>query len=197
VTVRPAKPSYDDGLAFAKYLDEAAEGYFRLLIGKRSDIVIATAFVETGHDLSHEHAVVAELEGVIVGMACGYSDEQHRHSSDEPLRRAAGGLALRMNFIGLLSWPLIRVLGPHGDDEFYLQSIAVDGGRRRMGIGTALMDAMEERARAGRMSSLTLHVSARNERARMLYERRGMSVVATWPGVSYLPSVVHRMSKSL
>ena len=33
IILRAAKPTLDEGLAFARYLDEAAEGFFRFMLG--------------------------------------------------------------------------------------------------------------------------------------------------------------------
>ena len=71
IVLRPANPTLDDGLAFARYLDEAAAGFFRLMLGRRAATILATAFVEPGHDLSYRNATFAERSNVIVGMASG------------------------------------------------------------------------------------------------------------------------------
>ena len=34
IIFRTANPTLDDGLAFARYLDEAAEGFFRFMLGR-------------------------------------------------------------------------------------------------------------------------------------------------------------------
>lgn len=44
VTLRDANPTLDEGMAFARYLDEAAEGFFRFMLGRRSTEIIAKAF---------------------------------------------------------------------------------------------------------------------------------------------------------
>ncbi|MEE8304477.1 MAG: hypothetical protein V3S24_18820, partial [Candidatus Tectomicrobia bacterium] len=41
-----------DGLACARYFDEAAEGFMRLVFGRRFEYIIATAFTQPGHDPS-------------------------------------------------------------------------------------------------------------------------------------------------
>ncbi len=88
-----ARPERDEGLVFARYLDQAADGFFGFMLGRQCASIIADAFTESGHSLSFEHVVVAERDGVIVGMSLAYTSDQHREFSGEPLERAAGRAA--------------------------------------------------------------------------------------------------------
>ena len=81
------------------------------MLGRNSEGIIASAFIEPGHALSHEHVVFAERDGVVVGMSLAYTGVQHRGFSDEPLKRAAGRSALRMKLVRMLLSPLWRILG--------------------------------------------------------------------------------------
>ncbi|MFC1634947.1 hypothetical protein ACFL5Z_08900, partial [Planctomycetota bacterium] len=60
ITLRAANPTLDEGLVFARYLDEAAEGFFRFMLGRDAGDIIARAFVEPGHDLSYQNVTFAE-----------------------------------------------------------------------------------------------------------------------------------------
>ena len=73
--------------------------------------------------------------------------------------------------------------------DFYIQGFAVDEDLRGQGIGSALMDAMEHRARASGSKRLILNVGTKNEGARRLYDRRGMTVEAGWPKLRCMPVV--------
>ena len=42
IVLRVANPTFDEGLAFARYLDEAAEDFFRLMLGRRAGYITAT-----------------------------------------------------------------------------------------------------------------------------------------------------------
>ena len=57
VKIRPAEPTFDEGLVFAKYLDEAFEGFFRRLLGRQVANIVAEAFVQPNHAFSHRHAL--------------------------------------------------------------------------------------------------------------------------------------------
>ena len=198
IVLRAAKPTFDEGLAFARYLDEAAEGFFRFMLGRRAAHIIATAFAQPAHDLSYHNVTFAERGKLIVGMVSGYTAEGHRRSSRRPLKQAAGRCNLRMRVVLVLFAPLMRIIDSISDGDFYLQAIAVDKELRGDGLGSVLMDHLEERARASGSARLSLDVSARNEGARRFYERRGMAVTSQWPKRLPVPGLrFYRMTKTL
>ena len=198
IVLRAAKPTLDEGIVFARYLDEAAEGFFRFMLGRRARHIIAAAFTQPGHDLSYQNVTFAERDQDIVGMVSGYTAEQHRRSSHLPLKQAAGKRNLRMRIVLILFAPLMRIIDSIEDDDFYLQGIAVDRNIRGEGIGSVLIKSLEERARASGASRLSLDVSAKNERARRFYERYGMAVTSRWPKRLPLPVFrLYRMTKEL
>ena len=188
----------EDGRAYAGYLDEAAEGFFRFMLGGHAADVIATAFTEPDHDLSYQNVTFAERDGAIVGMVSGYTAAQHRRSSDLPLRQAAGRQNLRFRVVSTVFSPLFRIMDQIGDDDYYLQAIAVDPAIRGEGIGSVLMDCVEERALVSSSTRVTLHVSANNAVARQFYERRGMIVESQWPRRLVIPKLRFlQMSRAL
>ena len=198
IVLRAAKPTLDEGLTFARYLDEVAEGFFRFMIGRRVEHVIATAFLQPDHDLSHQNITFAEQKGAIVGMVSGYTARQHRASSRRPLKEAAGRGNLRMRIVSVLFAPLMRIIDSTSDEDFYIQAIAVSKELRGEGLGSVLMDFIEEQARASGSTRLALDVSAKNESARRFYSNRGMIVESKWP--KHLPIRAlkfYRMTKKL
>jgi len=188
----------EDGLAFARYLDEAAEGFFRFMLGRRAGPILAKAFLQPDHDLSYQNVALAERYNVIVGMVSGYTAEQHRRSSRRPLKDAAGPRNLRMRGVLIVFAPLMRIIDYVADGAFYLQAIAVDKELRGQRVGSVLMDAFEQQARASGSTRLALDVSAKNEGARRFYERRGMTIESQWPKRLPLPGLrFYRMTKAL
>ena len=147
VALRPAKPEFEEGLLFARYLDVAADGVFRFMLGKDADGVLAKDFLEPAHDLSYEHVTFAERDAMIIGMVSPYSSQQHRRSSAGPLIRAAGWRAARMAAVGEIAARLFRFLGTVPEGDFYVQAVAVDPQSRGGGDGAALIRQAEERAR--------------------------------------------------
>jgi len=198
VVLRPATPTEDDGLAFAHYLDVAAEGFFRLMLGPRVASILATAFALPDHDLSYQHVTFAERDGSTVGMVSGYTAEQHRRSSRQPLTQAAGKGNVRMWLVGTLFTPLMRVIDSVAEDDFYVLAIAVDEEVRGSGVGALLLDTLEQRARQSGSRRLALDVSAGNEKALGFYERRGMTIESQWPKRVWIPGLkLYRMVKVL
>ena len=198
IKFRAANPIFDEGRVYARYLDQAAEGFFRFMLGRRSVDIIATGFTQPGHDLSYQNVTFAEREKIIVGMVSGYTAEQHRRSSDRPLKQAAGRFNLRMMVVSTLFAPLFRIIDTIADSDFYIQAMAVDKELRGEGVGSALMDFVENHARAYGSTRLSLDVSAGNKGARKLYEHRGMTVESQWPKRLAIPGVkFFRMVKAL
>ena len=183
---------------FATYLDTAAEGFFRFMLGRQVVDIVATAFVQPDHDLSFENVTLAERDEVIVGMVSGYTAEQHRRSSGGPLKQAAGRWNLRMMAVSTLLAPLLQIIDALRDGDFYLQAIAVDRDLRGYGVGSVLLDSIEDRAVASGSARIVLDVSANNEDARKVYEHRGMTVESQWPKRLAIPGLkLVRMTKAL
>ncbi len=198
VTLRAANPTFDEGLAFGRYVDQAAEGFFGFMLGRRVAEILAAAYIQPDHDLSYQNVTFAERDNVIVGMLSGYTAEQHRRFSRQPLNRAAGRRHLRMRIVQILFAPLMRITDSIADGDFYVLFIAVDKELRGEGVGAVLMDSSEERARASGSTRLSLDVTAKNEGARGFYERRGMTVESQWPKRLPIPGLkFYRMTKAL
>ena len=195
--LRAARPTFDEGLVFARYLDQAAEGFFRFMLGREVASIVATAYIRPDHDLSFDNVTFAERDGLIVGMVSGFTAEGHRRSSLRPLQKAAGRWRLRMRAVTTLCAPLLRIIDTIAERDYYLQAIAVDRGLRGKGVGSALIDFVEDRAVAGGAARLALDVSAKNTGARRLYERRGMTVESQWPKLALIPPLFVRMTKEL
>ena len=197
IFLRPAKPEFGEGLQFAHYLDQAAEGFFRVMLGRESESIIASAFIDSGHTLSHENVIFAEVDTKIVGMSSTFSEKQHRIFSDGPLRRAARKNAIRLKLMRTLFAPVWRILETIPEGDFYVQGIAIEPELRGAGIGSLLMNDIENRAKASGSNRLSLDVSAKNDGARRLYKRLGMVESSTWPNSRFLPTVFFRMAKYL
>jgi len=70
---------------------------------------------------------------------------------------------------------------PTGASQADIQTIAVDAGHRRLGIGALLVRRMLDEARARRVDDVLLEVRADNPGAQRLYERHGFEPIAVRP----------------
>jgi len=139
---------------------------------------------------------IAEHDGRIVGMICGYMENGEHDGEDEALMIAPGNRLRRR--LGLafmrLRW---RMIGYPFTGEFYVEFLIVDSALRGRGIGRLLMDEFEAKARAAGASRLTLDVAAKNTRGQRFYERYGMAPVPDWPQSRLGQRVVLRMTKTI
>ena len=93
---------------------------------------------------------------------------------------------------------MFRILETVADGDFYLLSLAIEEDQRGQGTGSALIDAMEERARATGSKRFSLDVAAKNQGAQRLYRRRGLVVESRWPKRLNIGSFsLFRMAKPL
>jgi ribosomal protein S18 acetylase RimI-like enzyme len=196
IRLRSANPTFDEGLTFASYLDEAFEGLFHMILGQRAAEIVATAYTHPDHDFSYQNTIFAECEKTIVGMATGYTTEQHHCSSTQPLKQAASPHFFDQARVALLCIRL-RFLGTHADGDFYLQAIATNGAYRGQGIGTVLLNAIEDRARASGATRFVLDAAAKNTGARRFYERHGMTVELKERIVPFMPRFIVQMTKPI
>ncbi len=198
IVFRAANPTINEGLLCGHYLDEVAEGFFRFMLGSRFAEIIARAYPRPNHSYSYQNVIFAEYDKDIVGMALGFTAEQHHIFSDKPLKEAAGFRAIRMKIVNILCAPMMNILKTIRNGDFYILSMAVDKDFRGEGVGSALIDFVEELARVNGSNRLSLDVSDKNEGARRLYERHGMIIESEWPKRIPIPGMkFYRMTKML
>lgn len=122
-----------------------------------------------------DHAFIVTDQGQLLGLAGFKSPEGSFAGGDWPDMRAIYGLS------GLL-WraPLMALMSREVDnDNFLLDGICVAAHARSMGIGRALLTAIEDEARQRGYATVRLDVVNTNARARALYERQGYRVTKT------------------
>ena len=181
IVLRPGNPTFEEGLVCARLFDTAAEGFFGILLGRRAPQIFAQAYTQPNNEYSFENVLFAENEDRIVGMALGFTAEQRRGFPKNPLKESAGYPRLRAGVLGFLARPMFRILETIADGDFYLLFLAVDEDQRGQGVGPALIEAMEERARATGSKRFSADVAAKNQGAQRLYARCGFTVYSKWP----------------
>lgn len=198
VAIRPARPTALEGERYARYSNEASHGVVRILFGPHFEQILGRAYLSPGHDLSYEHAVFAETDAGIVGMASGYSFEDHRTSSLRPVVQAAGLRGIRLVPFGILGLRFFSFVNTVPDGDYYLAAVAVDDTARGFRVGSMLLDDTEQRAAAAGCTRLVLDVDTANHHAQRVYQHRGMTIEGESPAIAFMPDKrVYRMVKTL
>ena len=198
VVVREGRPTQQEGRQYARYSNEASHGVVRILFGPHFEEILGRAYLSPGHDMSYEHAVFAETDAGIVGMASGFSAEDHRTSTVKPTIRAAGFRGIRLVPFGILGLRFFSFVNTVPDGDYYLAALAVDDAARGLGVGSILLDEIEQRAVAARCARLALDVETANHHAQRVYQHRGMTIDGESPAIAFMPDKrVYRMVKTL
>ena len=79
-------------------------------------------------------------------------------------------------------------------DELYINTISVDPGFRRKGIGSQLLDFAEDIAKEANISKVSLNVETEKDAAIRLYKRSGYEIVSPW---TIIGEPFHHMVKNV
>ena len=124
-----------------------------------------------------DHVITAMAGDQLVGLA-GFKTPSGAFASGNwrDMRMVYGrmGALWRLALLGALQSEV-------DNDRFLIDGLCVAREVRSLGIGTALLDAACDQARARGYSAIRLDVVDTNWRARQLYERNGFRVVRTSP----------------
>ncbi|CAM8667348.1 NAT_SF domain containing protein [Paracoccaceae bacterium] len=160
--------------------DQAAVIYWQAFGGKLGRVMgpDARAHAFLARVMRADHALVARDEtGALLGLA-GFKTPQGSFAGGSwtDMRAVFGlaGLAWRLPLLALLSREV-------DNDRFLLDGICVAPAARGLGVGSALMAAIEDEARARGYAYVRLDVIDTNWRARALYERLGYMGIKTAP----------------
>ncbi len=160
--------------------DQAAALYWQAFGGKLGRVMgpDARAHAFLARVMRADHALVARDEtGALLGLA-GFKTPQGSFAggswTDTRAVYGLAGLAWRLPLLALLSREV-------DNDRFLLDGICVAPAARGLGVGSALMAAIEDEARARGYAYVRLDVIDTNWRARALYERLGYMGIKTTP----------------
>ncbi len=201
LSLRPATPEDAEAAAPLIYSTMGTLGdYLFGRPGPEGTIrVLASLFREPGHILSYQYSTLAEAEGTIAGIAQEIPEAELSKATLGLVRsiikvcgwKAAAGLAWR-------GFPL-AFEGDAEPGELYVNTLAVGSAFRKRGIGRALLEDAERRARSLNIPTCSLSVMLHNTEAFIFYQRVGYRIdrkvisKLRAPGVQY--SGFHRMIK--
>ena len=167
--IRAATPA-DAGAIGAIVADGLGEKVAPAFGDRAADAVAALVLRDLSRDTIRYF--VADVDGEVAGSARLAVGQQR---SDTGLRVIARTIGWRRTIRGAIVLGLL-VHARLGDDEGYIEELAVRADRRRGGIGRALLQSCEEAAAAAGKQRVTLWVAAHNEAAVTLYRSTGYRV---------------------
>jgi GNAT superfamily N-acetyltransferase len=176
MVVRPARP--DDVGAAGLVFDAAAPAYTRLAgSAERARRILSLMWVRPGHSASFEHALVAEIDGEVVGVLIGfparYRYRLHRTLLLGSLRHLRPGSWLLL----LAGLPQVALAAPRPPrDAFYVGTIAVAPHAHRRGVGSTLGYHAELAAEARGFTWIVAHTGTRHAVARRALEKYGLEL---------------------
>lgn len=153
ITLRPAQPGDADRAAvllYSAYLHQQLDYPLHEEDENRFLESLRHNFPLEGNRCSYQNAVVAEHRGEVVGLVLSFGGRE-----EERLNAAIG-------------WKLEREAE---EDEWYVDAVAVFTNWGRRGIGTRLLQAVEQRARQHGYAKIALNVAQENKQALSLYQR--------------------------
>ncbi len=165
VRIRPAHKNDAGAAAPLMYqaLDDIA--YMLTAANSEADVLahLASFFQAEDNRLSYQNTLIAEVDGQVAGLVIIYHGRDAA-DLDRPLVERLRSLR---------NDPQASLDKEAAEDEFYIDTLSVFpqfGGR---GIGSALLQAVEQLARQRDYNKLSLNVDVENERAYRLYQRLG------------------------
>ncbi|MGE5586754.1 MAG: GNAT family N-acetyltransferase [Clostridia bacterium] len=206
VGIRNARP--DDAPIGAALLrmsfpsERVSDAIFGLGDPDRACRALRAFFMRDANRFSYEFAVMAEEGDRVVGMLLGYESRRIRRLNLNMAFQAPFVYGLRGALrVAMCSGSLLFTIPRPGPGEFYIEHVAVLPAWRRRGIGTKLLNAAEERAKAAGLARCSLDVELGNADARRLYERLGYKHVGTYvlqgEARRYGIGGLYRMAKTL
>lgn len=163
--IRPAQPQ--DAPIAVRLIYSAIGRIAHLLTGTDQDeevlAVLAEFFQRDANRLSYQNALVKEREGAVVGILISYHGSQ-TYQMDLPFLR---------RLIQRTRNPHLMIPKEAQDDEYYLDTIAVDPQSQGRGFGSELLRAFEQKATSLDCRKLALLAEPSNESAYRLYQKHG------------------------
>ena len=176
--MRPGRPG--DAAAAAALAFSAAPEEYTLLAGsaERALAILNDMWPRPGHSASFEHALVAEIDGRVVGLLIAFP-------ARERYRLHARLLLASLPRLHPLRWPLLLFALPlvvlasqrPPRRSCYVGTIAVAPHARRRGVAFALGRHAEAAAAARGFPAIVAHTGTRHAVARRTLEEYGLDLV--------------------
>jgi len=179
ILVRKGRP--EDAHHFSELVVLTSPAIFPIVFGSGVKKVMKNLFPHKRHYYSFDRSFFAEINGKVAGMA-----QLHKLITRK-------GQAVRLSFLLLkyLKWRLLakavnllkfdHLIKDVARNDCYLSNVSVYPEFRSFGIGTKLLEAVEEEAKSVGKKRVVLHAETHNTRAISLYERLGYKIESKSP----------------
>jgi len=173
VIYRPARK--EDCPKLGQLTSVAGEGLLEFMLdglvpGMSAVEVAAIDLADNKGPKSYRNVIVAEVKNKVKGMAFSY--HSRHHLIDDELREFIPAERLH---------PLKPLFSARVENSLYLDTLAVDEDLHGQGVGGKLIDLTRQKARKEGFGSLSLIVSAENERALNVYRKHGFKKIKDIP----------------
>jgi len=181
ILVRKGRP--EDAHHFSELVILTSPAIFPIVFGSSVKTVMKNLFPHKRHYYSFDRSFFAEINGKVAGMA-----QLHKLINRK-------GQTVRLSFLLLkyLKWrlpakavnllKLDHLIKDVAHNDCYLSNVSVYPEFRSFGIGTKLLEAVEEEAKSIGKKRLVLHAETHNTRAISLYERLGYKIESKSPAL--------------
>lgn len=179
ISVRRGKP--EDAYHFSELVTLTSPVMFPMIFGASVKKMMRSLFPHKRHYYSFDRSYFAEVNGKIAGMA-----QLHKLMARKGQTTRMGLLLLKY-----LKWRLPaktanllkfdRLIKFIARDDCYLSNVSVYPEFRSFGIGTKLLEAVEEEVKSIGKKRIVLHAETHNTRAISLYERLGYKIESKSP----------------
>lgn len=160
----------EDAQASARLLYDALHDVAHQLTGEASEQgaleVLEQYFTAEEGRLSHKQALVKEVDGMTAGVVIAYGGDQIAELDRPILERLR---AIRQD-------PKVKLDKESDEDEYYIDTLSVSPHYGGQGIGTALIQAAEIKAKELNYNKIAMAVVTDNTKAYALYLRLGYQV---------------------
>lgn len=157
----------DDATAAARLIRMAIQDIGEALTGEEKETrileVLADFFKQERNRLSYENCFVCDVDGTVVGLILCYFGGQAAEL-DEPL-------AARLRIVK--NDPSLAIEKEADEEDFYIDTLCINQAFRGQGIGTALIQVVEQYAKENKYERMSLVVEQNNTKAQKLYTRLG------------------------
>jgi GNAT superfamily N-acetyltransferase len=188
--VRPARPQ--DRAAYLVF-DAAPEAY-AVAAGsaRRAREILGYLWPQKGHSASFEHAIVAEVDGILAGVLIAFPARRRYRLHLALVRRGLSRTSpLRWPLLALGLAVLIAATPRPPREAYYIATIAVAPFARRRDVASTLGHHAELAAARQGMPLVAAHTGSRHLPARRALERYGLRAAKgrSWGFVLYVKDV--------